>query len=610
MELDLAPEEIRRAQFRTVLRGLDAAEVTEYLGRLAGAIESLVEQRDRLASRLGEYADRDLKSEFEDVGREVASVLQSAREASESMRERASVDAARWRAEAIGEAETLLKDARNDAEALRGDAWATGTELLNQTQALIRQTRQDAERDVLTVMGEAERDAHRLTSSARREAEEIVRSAAMDSEKTTVQATKRHDEMIEQAHRAAESAQERTRALEERREELLEELEHARSTLNRLEGSLEERREGLHVIAEPSSSVRIVAPAARHEPEAPPARGTWQPGETVRIIQSEQRQQMADPEPLADEVAADVERMKHKGIESEAAAEPEQVPEAEPDSEPVAEEAKGDAEPGQQPTAPEPPPTQRVSDDLGDLFAALRGGDTSDAPDPAPKAGTEAAEAKPAPQPSAQATSSPTADDELSVWMEERETRLLPITNRALRGVKKSVTEAQNIALDSLRTDEDWKPDGGMLAEAMRADLIGLWAESYSAGHVVAEEMTDSRLKRPDTPHSDAADGFGRALASAIDGALGGAGESLRDRQSAASRVFRGWRTDEAERRIRELALRGYHLGLMDSVGTGGDLEWVSSGVPCTACRDAASHPSENVPPIHAGCGCTLVAVS
>jgi DivIVA domain-containing protein len=612
MEPDLAPEEIRGAQFRTVLRGLDTAEVTRYLDRLAGVVEALVEQRDRLAARLGEHADRDLKSEFEDVGREVASVLESAREASESMRARASLDAAKWRAEAMSEVETLLREARNDAEALRGDAWATGTELLNQTQVLIRQLRQDAERDVLTVMGEAERDAHRLTSSARREAEEILRSASMDAEKTAAQATKRHDEMIEQAHRAAESAQERTRALEERREELLEELEHARSTLNRLEGTLEERREGLNLIAEPSSSVRIVTPTPRHEPEAPPPRGTWQPGETVRIIQSGQRD-MADPEPLADELAADLERIKHRDVEQEPVAEPTLAPEREPDSEPIAEESAA-PEPEVEPdrTPPEPPPTQKVSDDLGALFAALRGGESEGEDEARREVGTELQGPEPDPEPLS-ARGSPTPDEtavEASGWMEERETRLLPITNRALRGVKKSVTEAQNIALDSLRTDEGWKPDGGSLAETLRADLIGLWAESYAAGHAVAEEMTGSRLKRPDTPHSDAADGFGRALASAIDGALDGAGEGLRDRQSAASRVFRGWRTDEAERRIRELAFRGYHLGVVASVTDGAELEWVSSGVPCSACRDAASDPSANVPPIHAGCGCTLVAVS
>ncbi|HET7846596.1 MAG TPA: hypothetical protein VFL72_03825, partial [Acidimicrobiia bacterium] len=68
--------------------------------------------------------------------------------------------------------------------------------------------------------------------------------------------------------------------------------------------------------------------------------------------------------------------------------------------------------------------------------------------------------------------------------------------------------------------------------------------------------------------------------------------------------------TDEAERRIRELAFRGYHLGVMESVADEAELEWVSTGVPCSACRDAAADPSANVPPIHAGCGCTLVAVS
>ena len=204
---------------------------------------------------------------------------------------------------------------------------------------------------------------------------------------------------------------------------------------------------------------------------------------------------------------------------------------------------------------------------------------------------------------------SESSDAETTGWIEEREVRLLPISNRALRGVKKAVTEAQNVALDSLRTDESWGPDEKSLADTMRADLIGLWAESYAAGHAVAEEMTGERLKRPDTPHSDAADDFGAALANAIDGALTEAGTGLRERQSAASRVFRGWRSDEAERRIRELALRGYHSGITESVGADARLEWVSAGTPCSACSEASSEPAANLPPIHAGCGCTLVAV-
>jgi hypothetical protein len=236
------------------------------------------------------------------------------------------------------------------------------------------------------------------------------------------------------------------------------------------------------------------------------------------------------------------------------------------------------------------------------LFASLRGGgDPEEEPNPgrAPEQKVEASVA----------VEAPAADADASGWIEEREARLLPISNRALRGVKKAVTEAQNVALDSLRTDEGWGPDEKGLADTMRADLIGLWAESYAAGHAAAEEMTGDRLKRPETPHSEAADSFGAALAQALGGALAEAGPGLRERQSAASRVFRGWRTDEAERRIRDLALRGYHSGISESIGAGARLEWVSAGVPCSRCSEAATDPGANLPPIHAGCGCTLVAV-
>jgi hypothetical protein len=173
--------------------------------------------------------------------------------------------------------------------------------------------------------------------------------------------------------------------------------------------------------------------------------------------------------------------------------------------------------------------------------------------------------------------------------------------------VKKAVTDAQNVALDNLRTDESWQPEGRALAEMMQADLKGLWAESYSAGHSAAEEMTGAKLKRGDTPSSNAADEFGEDLAGAVSNALVDAGEGLRARQTATSRVFRGWRTDEAERRVRQLALIGYHRGLADSVADTNGLEWIPSGTPCSACRDAASEPETHLPPVHVGCECTLV---
>ena len=595
MASDITPDEIRRAEFRAVRRGLDPDEVSSFLERVAADVGKLQEERERLATKLGEFADRDLESEFETLGREVAAVLQSAKEAADSMRERATMDATRWRSEAMTEVETTRKEARNDAEALRGDAWATGTELLNQSAAEARRIRSEAEQDVLSVMGEAEREAHRLTSTARREAEDVLRSAMMDSEKLASEAKKRHDDLIEQAYRQAESAQERTRALEERREELMLELETVRSTLSRLEGTLEERREDLELSSE-STSVKVVP--ARTEPDEK----TWELGETVRVIPPFERPPSEPPGPplerprpavrvVESEPPADI--LDEPIIESAAPPpEPprEEIEQRRPEPEP---EPDPEPEPG-----PEPEPEVRP-DDVGALFASLRG--SPQATITVHTAATPEVEEVGAEDASQQGVAAP------SEFIEERDARLLPITNRALRGVKKAVTDAQNVALDSLRIDDSWHPDSQVLAEMMQADLKGLWAESYSAGHAAAEEMTGAKLKRRDTPPSKAADTFGEDLAGAVSHALIDAGDGQREKQSATSRVFRGWRTDEAERRVRQLALVGYHRGLVDAVGEEDSLQWVASGTPCSACREAATEPGSHLPPVHAGCECTVV---
>lgn len=127
----------------------------------------------------------------------------------------------------------------------------------------------------------------------------------------------------------------------------------------------------------------------------------------------------------------------------------------------------------------------------------------------------------------------------------------------------------QNIALDSLRTDDGWRPDETKIAEVVQADIIGVWAESFAAGHTVAEEMTGSKLKRPPTPSSEASKEFGAALARAVAAALEEAGEGQRERQTAASRVYRVWRADEAERRIRELAIHAFELAVEMSADVG-----------------------------------------
>jgi DivIVA domain-containing protein len=565
MARDITSEDIRNVEFRTVFRGLDRAEVENALDVAAHRLAELEAETRKLKAQLEEAPRQDLASEFENVGREVAAILQSAREAAESMRERANLDSARWRSEAMAEAETARKEAAADAEALRHDAWVTGTELLEQSMANAEAMRAAAERDVLTVMGEAEREAHRLTSGARRDAEDLVRNANMEAEKATGEAAKRRDEIIDRANREAATAQERTRALELRRDELLEELENVRSTLTRLEGSLEERREALDLTQyQEASNVRVVHPPAD-------AKEQWRLGETVRVVPQDSQ---TEPDAgLADEVSDQVARMREpdpgrQPEERDLETEPE--PEAEvteeqavekPSGSPRAGPADQDSEgPESEGPESEEPETEEPKDrdDLEALFASLRGGGEVVAP-------AVGEPEEPSRQPVDQDDGVEEEDEEGTDWIAVRDSRLLPITNRALRGVKKAMTEIQNVALDNLRISDDWVPDESAIAESVHAELVAVWSESFAAGHIVAEQMEGDKLKRPGTPASSADKDFASDLANSVRNALESTGNGPRERQSAASRVFRVWRSDEAERRIRDLAILGYESGIEKS---------------------------------------------
>lgn len=576
MAPEITPDEIRNAEFRSTLRGFDRSEVEAVLQAAAARLELLEEEAEKLRARASETPSKDLEAEFEEVGREVTSILQVAREAADSMRERANLDAARWRREATEEADKARREAAVDAEAMRRDAWVTGTELLEQAQETAEAMRAGAERDVLTVMGEAEREAHRLTSGARREAEDVVRNANMEAEKIVADAATRRDEIIDGANRQAAAAQERTRALENRRDELLEELENVRSTLTKLEGSLEERREALDLSREPDPSVRVVHPPAE-------AKQDWEVGETVRVVRPEDRPKQESDVEMADEVSDQVARIQDPGTEVDPRlrAKRELAPEPEPEPAPVTPDVEAETESGSAPeplsdveaetgSAPEEDPSAgepsdaAAEDDLEALFASLRGGGDTAAPS-GQEATAERVEKSEEDGDVPVQEQAEGSDEGGTDWIAVRDSRLLPITNRALRGVKKAITEVQNVALDSLRTDDDWAPDQKTIAETLHAELVAVWSESFAVGHAVAEEMEGGKLKRPKTPPSTAEDEFASDLVAAVVSALGDAGDGPRERQSAASRVFRVWRSDEAERRIRDIALRAYELGVEKS---------------------------------------------
>lgn len=272
---ELTPEEIAGQQFQSRFRGFDPDQVRAFLTDVGEVLRALFSERDRLRARLGEFADRDLRLEFEAVGREVGTVLEAAREAAEAMRERAGAEAARWRSEALAESERQLRSARDDAERLRGDAWTAAEELLVQAMAEAERMSNDAKAEALRLVGEGERESHRLQAVAKREMEDLIRNARMEADRLTMAAQADYDAIIASARKEAEAAQERTRALEQRRDELKRELDSVRQSLSLAEGEVEERRDELGLAAP--------QPVERPEgkDETPPG---WTVGETVRVV--------------------------------------------------------------------------------------------------------------------------------------------------------------------------------------------------------------------------------------------------------------------------------------------------------------------------------------
>jgi DivIVA domain-containing protein len=597
----LTPEEIAGRSFRQTFRGVDPTEVNDFLVRIAQQLGELLAQRDRLAGRLGEFAERDLRSEFVAVGEEVSGVLEAARIAAEGMRERAATDSARWRTEAMSEAEVERRAARDDAEHLRSDAWHTAEELLRQAQHEARRVVEAAERDSLSVLGEAEREAHRLSAAGRREAEDVTRAARMEAERLGAEATARHDEIIENARRQAESAQERARALEQRRQELMAELETLRSSLSRMEGELDERRTRLDLSATDESPEEPMAARVARPDDDPD--GNWVPGETVRVIPRRRASSAAAPAGDPEEVVE--EAMRRRPTEITAKAEPpiKSVTSAEPAVE-VVEEAP--EVPVPIPPDQEPPPPR--SDEVSDIFTRLRGG-----PAPAPISATTAGSAEaaavevPAKKPRAPAPATSLDPFEL------RQRLLLPVSNRALRNIKRQLTEIQNDALEELRVSGgEWEPQPSAMEEQIRPDIVVLLAESFSMGHTAAEEMIGMSFPRPPTPARDEASAMSVALAEQLQQVIADGGEEgSREVAAAVSRVFRGWRTDEAERRVSDLASSAYHDGLRATLaGSRHLLGWVVAGRGCARCREIAERAEGAAPPLHPGCGCTLVPLS
>ena len=546
---DVTPDDVRARRFDVVRRGYDRSEVESFLLKVA-------EYLDGLHARIDTATDADVALGIDDaeararelatLGAEIDTVMEAARAAAEGMRTRARMDVESWTSEA---------DAQ--AYAVREAAWVEGTAMLTaaaeEADAIVSAARTDA----LRIRAEAEHDAMRHTSEAKRASEEALGAAENEAEGLISAARAESERLVRAAHQSAELAQERARALEERRAELLAELESTRSSLGVLEQEIESKRVALEEpepIAAPAytdrshhdpdgGSVRIVAgsKAAPFEPVDPDRFVA----EVVELHKSTRAVAGAESSPdvtatgAAEADGASVAPV----VDDERAAVPDPTPaSSEPSISESAPETDGGI--GREPT----PVPGAEADAIGSLFARLRGDaapDPSSADDQAANDPESAVASEPPASRTAEHGTVGNGDTEvLDDAADEAETArqgasLIPVQNAALRSIKRLLVDLQNDALEHLRTDKRWVPDAAFtdrfgepfeeLAAAIDAD-----GDDGGAAAAFAASLFDAVLQ---------------AVVAARE-----AGSGDRAIAAATSKVFRTWRSDEAERRVAAVA--------------------------------------------------------
>lgn len=273
---------------------------------------------------------------------------------------------------------------------------------------------------------------------------------------------------------------------------------------------------------------------------------------------------------------------------------------------------------------------------ITDLFASLRSRDTSSRP-PHPPAGA-GSPGTPAPESASAAGTEPDTIEATPTVeaapprrlphtqraLDLRDRLLLPSQNQALRNLKRAIVDLQNVVLESIRVGEgEWSADRAGFAQALGPPVEELATAAFSAGHEAAAELAGLGTEAPPARGApiDRSGGVGDTMRAAVEEAFQhGFARSAgpRELSAAVSRVFRAWRTDEAERQLRTAAYRAYHEGVVSGLAQLGITEVgaVTVGKRCADCPAVSERswdPSQPMPdgmilpPAHPECVTTIV---
>jgi len=642
---EMGPERLTPKGLPSARRGYERKAVERLLEEAQRAWAALQEEHRRLLEEIDRagglaYLARDLGEVGSDVGR----LLGDAQAASRGLRERARADSAERLSAAEAEARRLVAEAEDQAFHLRSDAWAAGMDLLRHAVEAGRGMVQEAGVEVLSIRAAAEQEAHRLVAGARRESQDLLREARFAAERATLEARAAAEYLpptssaMAPPQPGAVSSAEPSPAGRRRRRapEAPAAVPDVIRVIQRAEGGRGVARPGIDpgsygdaLAAEvealwESGEVAALPPAAEPAPPARPAkpavarRPKPEPSKLPGAVVAEEPAEEPPAEEPAAERAVEVvpeESVGERAVEpalSEGPAEV-QLEEEEAQGREVAPAALTPVASAEQDWAAPPSPPV-----VEELFASLRRTHRAGDGRRRRRGSSVADETLPGLGPAPAATLSiarrPAPDS-----VELRERLLLPVQNRALRGVKDNLLELQNSALDTLRVAGAWAGSGPALA-ALAPPLDPVAEEAAEAGAQAAAAFTGGEPPAPVITARSAAlvQAMADELGAQVSGALAEtAGAGPLEVAAAVSRVFRAWRAEEAEHWVRTVAYAAYHDSLLAGLAVSGvrSVSPVAHGLLCPECPalrglawdpGAEPPPGTSRPPVHSDCVCTV----
>ena len=537
----------------------------------------------------------------------------------------------------MAEARRIVAEAQAEALQLRAEAWAGAEGLLRQAEVAHRARIAEADAEVLVIRAEAEQEAYRLVSTAKREAQDITRGARFEAERTVLEIWAQPERILpvdpQPVEPAPAPAPESIGGRLRRRRNAAGPAPAAEDVIrviqppgarrpsggvdpasygDALAAEVEALRESGEVevpeIAPPPVPVAEAPPPAAAVPPEPPAPAPIAPVvPAAAVLEAQVEWAEATPAEARLEEAEGTE----KGLVGPAA---EELAEEAGEGVAIAEEA---VQPPPAPAAPAPASKEAPAAPIDDLFARLRGSVPARRPAAVAEGedGSPGEEAEPA-APSGPGRAAPRPDP-----LDLRERLLLPVQNRALRRVKEAIVELQNVALDALRVTGAW--EGAASGPPLEAALDPVAEEGAEAGAAAAGVFLGGEAPAPviSARCVSLAQAMAGDLAAQVQAVVAGsAGAGSLEVSAAVARVFRAWRSDEAERWVRAVAYAAYHDSLLSGLAVAGvaRVAPVASGLLCPECPalggagwDPAGSPPPGTarPPAHPGCVCTVAPV-